>query len=184
MMSVNQIGMGQDMWLVPFDNITKILEVCKLNSKTSRNPGLTILNTDILLHRASLPRISRTDQDLDLALLPPHFPPDRAPESYLGHDRALRSLHHHFCYCDCPSMYTNPVGLGALGWPAPRKMHQPKRRCVVFCRCQHCPRLDRHNTSHEGNQKTRNQSASQSRRHVYVPRWSLVSSLPYLEVLR
>lgn len=25
--AVNQIGLGQDMWMVPFDNITKVLEV-------------------------------------------------------------------------------------------------------------------------------------------------------------
>jgi hypothetical protein len=175
---VNQIGLGTDMWLVPFDNITKVLEVCDMNPELHRVLADIRVITDLLLHRAPLFDLDCTDEDIDLALLPTHFPSAGSPTRHLLYNSALHFVYHYIRFGNCAAMHPDPHSLGALGRRASRKMHQPERRRLGVCWRQHCSRLDRNHTAHEGAQKPRYESSSQIWYHAHVPWRRLVSSFP------
>jgi hypothetical protein len=141
---VNQLGLGTDMWFVPFDNITQILKVSKCDLKSQGSFANEHVTKDLLRHRTSLPGINRTHEDIDLALLPPHFPESNSPTRHLVHNNTLCPIHHYVRYSNCATVHSNPHRLGALGWRTSWEMHKPERRCLDFCWRQHCPRLDRH----------------------------------------
>jgi hypothetical protein len=165
------------MWTVPFDNITKILEVRSPSLELETLLADKIAMKDILLYGTSLLDFYRLNKNLDLALLSPNLPSARAPTRHILHNSALYIVYHHIRYRDRTTMYPCPDRLGALGWRAPWEMHQPERRCLGVGWREHCSRLDRNNPAHQRGDETCNEPSPQVRSHAYVSRRRLVSTL-------
>jgi len=133
---------------------------------------------DLLLHGASLPCVDRIDQDSSLAFLPAHLPSPGTPTRHPRHDRNLYHVHHRIRHSNCAAMHTDTHCVGTLGRRASRKMYQPQRRCLGFCRGQHPSRFSCHCHTYERAQQACHDPSTQVWHHVHVPRWRLVSSLP------
>jgi hypothetical protein len=110
---VNELGLGKDMWQVPFENITKILEVPTRELKSQED--LADRTIDLLLHRASLSGSNRTDEDCYLAFLPPHLSSTWTPPRHLCYDSALLVIHGLVRHSNCASVLPDQLLLDPLG---------------------------------------------------------------------
>lgn len=54
---LNELGLGRDMWFVPFDNVTEILKV----RSSAHAVAINTDNLDLLRYRAALLHIDWTD---------------------------------------------------------------------------------------------------------------------------
>jgi hypothetical protein len=177
MTSVNRLGLGTDMWRVPFDNITSILKVrCRKARSTSGVLLLTCMIQGFLHHRASLPDIVRPDKDISFAVLPPHFPSPNPPTRHLVYNRTLCLVHLCIRYRDRVAVHSHTYCLGKMGWGAHRKMPQFECSRVGICQREHSSRFNCDHPADSGAQEPRHKSSTKGWCHVDVPRWILVSS--------
>jgi hypothetical protein len=137
-LAVNQVGLGRDIWTLPFDNITKTLEVRSSHWMTYETVAdYAVPSLDLLLYRASLSDLCWADQNIDSALLPAYLSTTKPTTRHLGHDNDLCTLYHHIRHSNCAAVYSGTHCLGALGWRASWAM--PESQCcgLVICRHQH-----------------------------------------------
>jgi hypothetical protein len=102
------------MWQVPFENITKVLEVYDWKLEPHEYVADQV-TTDLLLHRAPLPGVDCSDKDIDLTLLSSHLSGSETSARHLVYDSALRIVHDLIRYGNCTTMPSNKPRLDAVG---------------------------------------------------------------------
>lgn len=108
-----ELGLGKDIWTLPFENITAIL---KVRHRTRSHVDSLTVGTGLLCRRRSISDRSARHQDFHLLDLSPHFRFTTVSDDRVWSHWPERMLWHCFCLGIRLPVLAHPVRLDALAW--------------------------------------------------------------------